>query len=336
MTSIYLTEPGTKVSYHNQQLQIKQKSRQVITRLAEIDLLVLFPGVQLTDVAIAVLMDQGIETIFLRRDGQFRGRLQGQFATNPLTRIAQYRVLDSTFGTALAQRLILGKVTNQRAILQRRHRDTGKKNNALAEAIDLIGAYRLSLRSGLGNSSRDQLMGIEGICAKHYYQVFQFCLPEGWSFTGRNRRPPKDPVNALLSWGYGVLLARVFSAIVQASLDPYLGFFHATQPYRPNLALDLMEEFRPVVVDQAIVRLLRSGMLDPLDFEPSHDGLGIWLGITAKKLFLTELESILQTSFLYSPQSRRLKLQQIILEQARCLGRCCLESSLDYEPFTLS
>jgi CRISPR-associated protein Cas1 len=336
MTTIYLTEPGTKVHYHNQQLRIKQPSKETTPRLAEVDLLVIFPGVQLTNVAIAVLLDQGIETIFLRRDGQFRGRLQGQFATNPLLRLAQYRVLDSTFALALAQRLILGKLSNQRAILQRRHRDSGQRISALAEAIDVMGSYRLKLRSPIQTLLRDQLMGIEGICARHYFQVLKHCLPEAWAFTGRSRRPPKDPVNALLSWGYGVLLARVFSATVQAGLDPYLGFFHAVQPYRPNLVLDLMEEFRPVVVDRAMIRLVRSGVLDPLDFEPSPDGEGIWLGLTAKRLFLQELEGILQSMLLYPPQGRKLKVQQIILEQVRWLGRCCLESQLDYEPFLLS
>jgi CRISPR-associated protein Cas1 len=336
MTTIYLTEPGTKVCYHNQQLRLQQPGKESKARLAEVDLLVIFPGVQLTDVAIAILLDQGIETIFLRQDGQFRGRLQGQFATNPLLRLAQYRVVESSFGMALAQRLILGKVSNQRTILQRRHRDSGQRLSALAEAIDAMGSYRLQLRSSTPTYARDQLMGIEGICARHYFQVLQHCLPTDWAFTGRSRRPPKDPVNALLSWGYGVLLARVFSATVQAGLDPYLGFFHAIQPYRPNLALDLMEEFRPIVVDRAVIRLVRSGALDPLDFEPSPDGEGVWLGLTAKRLLLRELEKILQEMMLYPPQGRKLKVQHIILEQGRWLGRCCLESQLDYEPFLLS
>ena len=86
-------------------------------------------------------------------------------------------------------------------------------------------------------------MGVEGICARSYYQALRYFFPPQWNFTGRNRRPPLDPINALLSWGYGVLLARVFSACVQVGLDPYLGFFHATEPYRPNLVLDVMEEF---------------------------------------------------------------------------------------------
>lgn len=336
MTSLYLTEPGTVLRYQNQTLQIRRGEKVTSRRLAEIDLLVLFPGIQLTDVVIAVLLDQGIETIFLRQDGQFRGRLQGQFATNPLARLAQYRLVESTLGMALAQKMILGKIKNQRLLLQRRYRDTGKKINELAEAIDLIGAYILQLRQVSSPLNRDQLMGIEGICARHYYQSFQHCLPEPWQFTGRNRRPPRDPINALLSWGYGVLLARVFSACVQAGLDPYLGFFHAVQPFRPNLVLDLMEEFRPLLVDRAIIALVRSGILDPLDFEPSPDGEGIWLGLNAKRLFLVELEQLFNTTYIYPPQNRKLKLQQIILEQARSVGRCFLESSLNYEPFVLT
>jgi CRISPR-associated protein Cas1 len=110
-------------------------------------------------------------------------------------------------------------------------------------------------------------MGIEGICARTYYQALRYYFPPEWKFNGRNRRPPLDPINALLSWGYGVLLARVFSATVQAGLDPYLGFFHATESYRPNLVLDLMEEFRPVVVDQAVISIIESNILGTEDFQ---------------------------------------------------------------------
>jgi CRISPR-associated protein Cas1 len=178
-------------------------------------------------------------------------------------------------------------------------------------------------------------MGIEGIAARSYYQALQHFFPPSWQFNGRNRRPPKDPINALLSWGYGVLLARIFAVCVKAGLDPYLGFFHAIQPYRPNLVLDLMEEFRPVLVDYCVISLINSQALDPTDFEPSPDGEGIWLGLMAKKLLLKELEERLNQPLLYPPQNRKLKLSQIFLEQARMLARCLLESSLDYQPFLL-
>jgi CRISPR-associated protein Cas1 len=167
------------------------------------------------------------------------------------------------------------------------------------------------------------------------------CLGGNWfhryasQFTGRNRRPPLDPINALLSWGYGVLLARVFAACAQAGLDPYLGFFHAIEPYRPNLALDLMEEFRPTIVDQAVITVVRSDLLGPEDFEPSPDGAGIWLGSVGKKLFLAELEKQFRKEVLYPPQNRRFSLSQIVLEQARWVGRCLVERQLDYEPFLL-
>jgi CRISPR-associated protein Cas1 len=178
-------------------------------------------------------------------------------------------------------------------------------------------------------------MGLEGICARTYYQSLQHCFPPEWNFTGRNRQPPLDPINALLSWGYGVLLARVFSAVVMAGLDPYLGFFHANLPYRPNLVLDMMEEFRPLVVDWAVLQLVKAGLLTPEDFEPSPDGTGIWLGSLAKKLFLGELERRFREPLLYPPQSRRLPLSQIVLEQARRLSRCLVSGDLDYEPIEL-
>ncbi|WP_254564644.1 CRISPR-associated endonuclease Cas1 [Oscillatoria sp. HE19RPO] len=335
MTTLYLTEPRTVVRYRNQTLIIQRQEQSNTCRLSEIDLVVVLPGVQLTDVVIAELLDCGIETIFLRSDGRFRGRLQGQFQTNPTIRLAQYRAVNTTFGMALAQKLVMGKIRNQRTVLQQRNRATQGKISELTEAIDLIASYSARLKQTETPLNRDELMGVEGICARAYYQGLRHWFPPQWNFTGRNRRPPLDPINALLSWGYGVLLARVFAASVQAALDPYFGFFHAVEPYRPNLVLDLMEEFRPVIVDRAAIAIVKSETLDPLDFEPSPDGEGIWLGKMAKKLYLGELERQFRTPMLYPPQNRRLMLSQILVEQARWVGRCLVECSLDYESFTI-
>ena len=335
MTAIYLTEAGTVVSFKNQSLLISRKGDTKSFRLAEVSLIVVHAGVQLTSVVIAELLDRGLETIFMRQDGQFRGRLQGCFHTNPSIRLAQYQVVDSTFGMAIAQRLIEGKIRNQRVILQRRNRATKGAIAEMAEAIDLLSTYIVQVSNGALPFSRDSLMGLEGICARTYYQALRHYFPPEWKFSGRNRQPPLDPINALLSWGYGVLLARVFAAAVVAGLDPYLGFFHVTQPYRPNLVLDLMEEFRPVVVDAMAIAIVQSQVLDPADFEPSPDGDGIWLGAMAKKLFLAQLERHFNTPFLYPAQNRNLRLGQILVEQARSLARCFVERSLDYQPYVI-
>ncbi|WP_159790759.1 CRISPR-associated endonuclease Cas1 [Sodalinema gerasimenkoae] len=334
MTTLYLTEPGTVVSVKNQSLDLKRGTWQRSCRLAEIELVVVLPGVQLTGAAIALLLDSGVETLFLRRDGRFRGRLQGQFHSNPSLRLAQYRVVETTFGMGLGQKLVLGKIRNQRSLLQRRNRETGGRVTALVEAVDMMAVYVRQLQQLDAPLSRDQLMGIEGICAKRYFQAMMTQVPASWGFRGRNRRPPRDPVNALLSWGYGVLLARVFSASVQAGLDPYLGFFHATEPYRPNLVLDVMEEFRPLVVDWVVWGLVRSPLLEARDFEPSPDGEGVWLGHLAKKLFLEQLERRFQSKLLYPPQERQLALSQILVEQGRAIARACVSLRLDeFESF---
>jgi CRISP-associated protein Cas1 len=334
-TTLYLTEPGTMVRYRNESLVITRKQKSQTCRLGEVDLVLVLPGVQFTDVAISKLLDKGIETIFLRQDGNFRGRLQGHFATNPAIRISQYRILESAFGMALAQKLVIGKIRNQRVLLQRRNRASQGQIPELAEAIDLIHTYSYQLHDASTLLNRSELMGVEGICARTYYQALRYWFPPQWNFTGRNRRPPLDPINALMSWGYGVLLARVFSACVQVGLDPYLGFFHATEPYRPNLVLDAMEEFRPVIVDQAVISIIQSDVLTPEDFHPSPDGVGVWVGDVAKKLFLAELEKQFRNTIIYPPQNRNLSMSQIILEQARSLGRCLLQLNTDYEAFVI-
>lgn len=335
MTTLYLTEPGTVIHCKNQVLDIVQQEQHQTCRLADVSLMVVMPGVQLTSVTLSRLFDSNVETIFLDKNGQFRGRLQGQYATNPMVRIAQYQVLDTTFGMAIAQRMVDGKVRNQRVLLQRRNRQMKPKRAELRQAIARMGDSLASLQPRETPHSRDTLMGIEGNCAQLYYQALRYCFSEEWKFTGRNRRPPRDPINALLSWGYSILLSRSFVACVQAGLDPYVGYFHAVQPYRPNLVLDVMEEFRPVVVDQAVISLVQSEVLMPDDFEPSPEGDGIWLGTLAKKLFLTKLEQQFNSTLLYPSQNRRLSLTQIMFEQARLLGRCLVDRQLDYEPFVI-
>ncbi|NJM00801.1 MAG: CRISPR-associated endonuclease Cas1 [Synechococcaceae cyanobacterium SM2_3_2] len=339
MTTLYLTEPGTLVRIQNQTLIIQRQGQSRSCRMSELDLVVILPGVQLTHAVLETLMDRGIETLFMRQDGGFRGRIQGQFATNPAIRMAQYQRLGSPVGQAIAIQVVLGKVQNQRVILQRQNRATRGHITELSEAVDAMSAHASQLVSQLPRTgpalTTEQLMGIEGICGRLYFQGLRYCLPSRWNYQGRSRQPPMDPVNALLSWGYGVLLARMFSACVLAGLDPYLGFFHAVQPYRPNLVLDMMEEFRPVVVDVVALQVVNERLLDPADFEPSPEQDGIWLGGLAKKVYLAQLEERLRTPMLYPPQNRKLMLSQIMLEQARLLARCLQDSALSYEAFEL-
>lgn len=335
MTTLYLTEPGTVVRFRNESLLIERQQQVQSRRLAELTLVTVLPGVQLTSTAMAELLDRGIETLFLRQDGGFRGRLQGEFSTNPAIRLAQFRTVGTSFGLELARRLVVGKVHNQRALLQRRNRAAQQPIGELTQAIEQMASYLPRLQIAASPLSRDELMGVEGICARVYYQALRYWFPAQWQFAGRSRQPPLDPVNALLSWGYGVLRSRVFSACVQAGLDPYLGFFHAIEPYRPNLVLDLMEEFRPLVVDLTVIAMIGKNLLDPGDFQVSPDGVGVWLGPMAKKLFLAQLEQQLRKPLLYPPQNRRLSLTQILLEQARWVGRCLVEQELNYEAFVL-
>jgi len=335
MTTLYLTEPGTVVQCRNANLTVEHKGRSQRLRLAELDLIVISPGVQLTSVVLASLMDRGIETVFLNQNGQFRGRLQGRFATNPEIRLAQYRNLETEFGRQLARQLVLCKVKNQKVLLQRRNRSTQGQIPELVDAVDFLTRYVRGIQRNDTPLNRDALMGIEGLCARSYYQGLRYWFPEEWQFEGRNRQPPLDPINALFSWGYGVLQSRVFSICVQAGFDPYLGFFHANEPYRPNLVLDLMEPFRPLVVDQAVIATVYAGVLTPEDFVTAPDGAGIWVGDVGKKLFLAQLERQLRKRLFYPPQNRKLQLSQILLEEVRWIGRCLVNQTLEYEGFVL-
>lgn len=141
MTTLYLTEPGTVVHCQNQTLLIRRRGQEQLCRLAEVELVVVLPGIQLTSAALAQLLDRGIETIFLRADGGFRGRLQGSFSTNSEIRLAQYQRAYSPWGLRWAKVIVRGKIRNQRAILQLHNRATRGQIAPLQEGIDVIAAY---------------------------------------------------------------------------------------------------------------------------------------------------------------------------------------------------
>lgn len=254
-----------------------------VLRPHTLDALHLHGSANLTPAARGLLLRLGVDVAFLTRDGRVLGRLEGPLPPGGDRRLRQLvTALDPGRRLAVARQVVAGKVHNQRALLLSRR--LGASDPA---AVALEEAQVAAERA----ADLDVLRGVEGMAARRYFEGFQRLLKrDDVAFDGRTRRPPRDPVNALLSYGYAILLSRVEGAVRAAALDPYVGFLHDAGRGAPALALDLVEEWRPMV-DGVVLTLLNLGQLGPDDFrvplpeelgaEPEDDVDAVYLGRVA-------------------------------------------------------
>jgi len=333
MTTLYLTEQRSLVKKDGETLIVhipedKEKgteARKVRVPLAKVEQVVVYGDSTLTSPALTALLAQRVEVCFLTPYGGFIGRLTPELSKNSLLRLEQHRAHnDPARALTLAKAFVSGKLANMRTLLLRANR---KQNDPALEAaaaslkhgLDQVEAVTPTTapppdpRHPQADTPQGRLLGLEGAASAEYFGVFDKLLAEGWAFERRVRRPPTDPVNALLSYAYTLLLHQVMAAVGLVGLDPYVGFLHSSQYGKPALALDVMEEFRPVIADSVVLTLLNNGMLKPADFV---EELGAYrLTDAARRTFLTKFEERLNTevqhpTFKYKATYRRcLELQ---------------------------
>jgi CRISPR-associated protein Cas1 len=264
MAVAYVVEQNASINREGERLLIK-KGTSILhaLHLFKLDQLVLMGNVFLTPQAIATLLHHGIDTVFMSRSGRYRGRLQPLQSKNITLRCEQFgRMAKEELRLDTARRIIEGKLANQRAMLLRLNRS--REGLGLDDSI--LEMKRLG-RQAAEASSPDALRGYEGRGAVVYFDGFaRGFLADGVAFRKRVRRPPTDPVNALLSLGYTLLFNTVMAAVSLVGFDPYLGCFHVVDYGRPSLALDLMEEWRPVIVDSLVLSVFNLKTLTPADF----------------------------------------------------------------------
>jgi CRISPR-associated protein Cas1 len=250
--------------------------------------LVVFGATWLSPALMQACAAAGITIVFLDRAGRFQARVEGPVSGNVLLRRAQYRLGDGA--EDIVRSLVIGKVANQRAVLMRALRDHEVNYSAGEAALDAAAA-RLAdiLRRATRPATVDELRGLEGEAGHVYFGVFGRLVrasDAGLRFTGRSRRPPRDPVNALLSFLYTLLVNDCRAALESVGLDPAVGFLHRDRPGRPSLALDLMEELRPIFADRLALSLINRRQLQSADFA-TMDGGAVMLADEARKRVLT-------------------------------------------------
>lgn len=254
--------------------------------------IVIFGPVYISPALIGACASKGITIALFDRTGRFQARIEGPCAGNVLLRRAQYRTADSERGLEIVRSIVLGKVANQRTVLLRALRDHGdtmppeggRALESVAKRLELM--IRGDL---LQATSLDSLRGYEGEASRLYFSVFNHLIlspDREITFNGRSRRPPLDPVNAVLSFLYVLLTHDCRSALEGVGLDPAVGFLHRDRPGRPSLALDLVEELRAALADRLALSLLNRRQLRAGDFTVSESG-AVFLSDEARKTVLT-------------------------------------------------
>ena len=328
---LYLQTQRAGIGKSGEELIVREQGRVVQTvRLMETSQVCLFGNPQITTQALHACFARNIPVHFFTYGGWFRGRTAGLTAKNVALRRAQYNAAQCPETTLeLARAFVRVKILNSRTLLRRNHPE--------APPRDLDELKRLAEKAAACDAP-ESLLGIEGTAARIYFGHFGAMLkppkpPEtaetqepvpgqDWSdfhFAGRNRRPPKDPVNAMLSFAYALLAKDWTIALDAVGLDPMLGFYHQCRHGRPALALDMMEPFRPLIADSAVLSAVNNGVLAPGDFIRRAGGVA--MNDSARKKFILAYERRMDTLITHPVFDYRISYRRVLEVQARLLGR---------------
>ncbi len=323
---LYLNTQGLYVGKTSNVLKIKEKDKVVQeVRVNDICQLNLFGSIQLSTQAIQMLCENEIPIGYFSMGGWFYGLTQGLGIKNIFLRREQFRLADvPAVALRLARSLVAGKIRNQRTMLQRNHVEPPARSLALMKCL-IEDAERAELM--------EELLGIEGYAARIYFENFAGMIKQGedegaksrenadfsFDFVNRNRRPPRDPVNALLSLAYSLLAKDLHIVCHAVGLDPYLGFYHQPRFGRASLALDLMEPFRPLIADSAVLSAINTRMVSSSDFVRA--GNSVALTASGRKGFFRAYEQRMDSLITHPLFNYRVNYRRILEIQVRLLAR---------------
>ena len=239
-------------------------------------------------------------------------------------------------GMDFANQIVKAGMINKANLLKKtskRRNLSEKQEQVIQQSIENIQKLiqRLPVKASQVSLGRETLFGLEGEAAKHYFKGFRELLGEKWGFEGRNRRPPKDPVNAMLSYGYAILYSKIFSATLIAGLEPFAGFLHTDKSGKPSLVLDLIEEFRQPIVDKSILKITAKKQLAKEDFEITNKGC--LLKDKSKKILADQIYEELDRKIV-TPHGK-LAFKDVFIFQARNAGKFFRRLTAKYKPFIM-
>jgi CRISP-associated protein Cas1 len=336
---LYLNKPGLRVGRKEELLVVKEeKKTPEEIRIGDILHVSLFGNIQLSTQAIQVLCEKEVPITYFSMGGWFYGITRGHELKNVFTRMEQFRLArDPITCLALARRFVSGKIRNHRTMLMRLH---------LEPPSAIVGKLKTLAESALEAKSPAELLGTEGAAASFYFSHFAGMLkaedefatstPEPgpqlrFNFAGRNRRPPTDPVNAMLSLAYSLLAKDCTLAAMSVGLDPYVGFYHQPRFGRPALALDLMEEFRPLIAESVVLTCINNRMILPRHFVQA--GKAVNLSPGGRKFFFQAYEQRMNSLITHPIFDYKVSYRRVIEMQFRLLARFLTGEIPEYPPF---
>ncbi|MBW4566392.1 MAG: type I-D CRISPR-associated endonuclease Cas1d [Mojavia pulchra JT2-VF2] len=324
MSVLYVTQADAVLSknYEAFNVALKQEDgswKKQSIPAQTVEQVVLMGNPQVTGDALVYALELGMPVHYLSHFGKYLGSALPGYSRNGQLRLAQYQLYsDPVRRLELVKAIVAAKIQNQHTILYRQKAG----DNSLKSYKKLVEQQK----------TVNEVRGIEGVAAREYFSYWDALLKEPWSFPNRNRRPPTDPINSLLSFAYGLLRVQVTAAAHITGLDPYIGYLHEVHHGQPAMVLDLMEEFRPLVADSLVLTVVNNRIIQPDDFSES---LGAYrLSDDGRKKFLQAFERKMNDEFKHPVFEYRCHYRRAIELQARLLSRY-LQEGLVYKPLIL-
>jgi CRISPR-associated protein Cas1 len=336
LNTLFVTTQGAYLSKEGETVRISvERENRLQVPIHTLGGIVCFGRVMCSPYLMGFCADQNVGLSFLSENGRFLARVQGPVAGNVLLRREQYRKADNAkFSADMARFILMGKIVNSRTVLQRALRDHSEKI-AVDDLERCIVMLADTLKRIQDEPTLDVLRGIEGEAARYYFSVFDELIThqkKAFRFKGRNRRPPMDNANCLLSYVYTLLVHDVRSALEGVGLDPAVGFLHRDRPGRPSLALDMMEEFRPIFADRIVLSLINLRKVSAKGFKQSETGAITMTDETRKRVILA-YQNRKQDEIFHSFLEEKVPIGILFHIQALLLARY-LRGDLDgYPPF---
>jgi CRISPR-associated protein Cas1 len=344
--ALYLNTQGFRVGCNDAVIKVKEKDRLVEeVRVNDVCHVAIFGNIQVSTQAIQRFCDHDIPVTWFSMGGWFYGMTRGHSLKNVLLRMEQFRhAADQRSCLRLAQQFVRGKIHNHRVLFMRNHSEP-------PERVKLrLGQAR---EDALATHSLEELLGVEGAAAAVYFQQFTGLIRDqeeddmlegiapvnsgsaasqfSFDFTKRNRRPPTDPVNALLSLAYSLLAKECTLAACAVGLDPYVGFYHQPRHGRPALALDVMEEFRPLIAESAVLTAINNRFISVKDFVSA--GRAVNLNAVGRKQFFQCFEQRMNSLITHPVFDYKVSYRRAIELQFRILARVLTGEIPEYIPF---
>lgn len=329
MANLYITEQNSVLRKTGQRLRLHKQDEVLLdVQCHKLDAVMVFGNVQFTTQAVHEMMAHGIELAILTRNGRLVGQLTSPDTKNITLRLQQFRQYDNDqFCIEYARTVVAAKIANSLSVVKafaRNHTEVG-----LGGAVDELRRKQEAAFTGM---SVESLRGIEGAAARIYFSALSRMIRTDLPFAGRRKRPPTDPVNALLSLGYTMLFNEISSLLDGLGFDPYLGYLHAVDYGRASLASDLMEPFRAPVVDRFTLNLLNLGIFKEGDFKIQTRGGAVQLRREALQRYFREYEAYLNRPFDHADFGTGISYRKCFRLQAEGLA-AALTHKVPFKPF---